>query len=93
MMYDLLIENARIVDGTGAPAFPGGLAVKDGRIVALGQVPAGEAAERIDAAGQVLAPGFVDPHTHFDAQIAWDGLLTPSAEHGVTTAVMGNCGV
>ncbi|MFP5463818.1 MAG: amidohydrolase family protein, partial [Gammaproteobacteria bacterium] len=92
-MYDLLIENARIVDGTGAPAYPGSLAVKDGRIVALGAVHNREAREIIDAAGQVLAPGFVDPHTHYDAQIAWDSLLTPSAEHGVTTAVMGNCGV
>ena len=92
-MYDLLIENARIVDGTGAPAYPGSLAVKDGRIVALGAVHGRDAREIIDAAGQVLAPGFVDPHTHFDAQIAWDSLLTPSAEHGVTTAVMGNCGV
>jgi N-acyl-D-aspartate/D-glutamate deacylase len=92
-MYDLLIENARIVDGTGAPAYTGRVAARDGRIVALGQVPAGEAAERIDARGQVVAPGFVDPHTHYDAQIAWDALLTPSAEHGVTTAVMGNCGV
>ena len=92
-MYDLLIENARIVDGTGAPAYAGSLAVKDGRIVALGAVHSREARERIDAAGQVLAPGFVDPHTHYDAQIAWDSVLTPSAEHGVTTAVMGNCGV
>ncbi|MDD3651984.1 amidohydrolase family protein [Immundisolibacter sp.] len=92
MMYDLLIENARIVDGTGAPAYPGGVAVKAGRIVALGAVM-GEAAQRIDANGEVVAPGFVDPHTHFDAQVVWDALLTPSAEHGVTTAVMGNCGV
>nr|ART36050.1 B40 [uncultured bacterium] len=92
-MYDLLIENARIVDGTGAPAYSGSLAVKDGRVVAMGSVHSREAREVINAAGQVLAPGFVDPHTHYDAQIAWDSLLTPSAEHGVTTVVMGNCGV
>ncbi|WP_372722544.1 amidohydrolase family protein [Immundisolibacter sp.] len=92
-MYDLLIENARIVDGTGAPAYSGSLAVKDGRIVAMGSIHSREARQTIDARGQVLAPGFVDPHTHYDAQIAWDALLTPSAEHGVTTVVMGNCGV
>jgi len=94
-MHDLIIEDARIIDGTGAPAFHGSLCVRDGAIVAIHrQARTGEAAaERIDAGGLVLAPGFVDPHTHYDAQIAWDPLLTCSPWHGVTTVVMGNCGV
>ena len=92
-MHDLVIDNARIVDGTGAPARPGGVAVSGGRITAVG-IDAGEAArERLDARGLVLAPGFIDPHTHYDAQVAWDPLLTCSSWHGITTVVMGNCGV
>ena len=92
-MHDLVIDNARIVDGTGAPARPGGVAVSQGRITAVG-VAAGKAArERLDARGLVLAPGFIDPHTHYDAQVAWDPLLTCSSWHGITTVVMGNCGV
>jgi N-acyl-D-amino-acid deacylase len=92
-MLDLLIRNARICDGTGVPSFVGDLGAKDGRIRYLGK-PSGQTAERVvDADGLVLAPGFVDPHTHYDAQIAWDPLLTSSPWHGVTTVVMGNCGV
>jgi N-acyl-D-aspartate/D-glutamate deacylase len=86
----LVIRNARIVDGTGAPAFDGDVAVEGGRIVAVGKVPAG-AAREIDGAGKVLAPGFIDIHTHYDPQVCWDRLCTPSLEHGVTTVVMGNC--
>ena len=92
MTYDLLITNGTIVDGTGAPRFKGDVAVQGGKIAALGKVQ-GSAAETIDAAGKIVAPGFVDPHTHYDAQITWDKLLSSSAEHGVTTVVMGNCGV
>jgi N-acyl-D-aspartate/D-glutamate deacylase len=94
-MHDLSIENARIVDGTGAPAFHGSLAASGGRITELSRTPRPGAAarERIDAEGLVLAPGFVDPHTHYDAQVAWDALLTCSPWHGVTSVVMGNCGV
>ena len=92
-MHDLLIEDARIVDGTGAPARRGSVAVTAGRITAVG-IEAGEAArERLNARGLVLAPGFIDPHTHYDAQVAWDPLLTCSSWHGITSVVMGNCGV
>ncbi|HEY7711183.1 MAG TPA: amidohydrolase family protein, partial [Candidatus Entotheonella sp.] len=92
-MFDLVIQNARICDGTGQPSFIGTLGVNDGLITQVGQ-ETGLAAERtIDAEGLVLAPGFIDPHTHYDAQIAWDNMLTSSPWHGVTTVIMGNCGV
>ncbi|HEY8516075.1 MAG TPA: amidohydrolase family protein [Candidatus Binatia bacterium] len=90
----VLIRNARIVDGTGAPAREGSIAVRDGKIVAVGEVPAGTlpaGTREIDARGQVVAPGFIDVHTHFDPQICWDRLATPCLEHGVTTILMGNC--
>ena len=94
-MDDLIITNARIVDGTGRAAFPGDIAVRDGRIVEVG--PPGSirrAATRVvDAEGCLVTPGFVDIHTHFDGQVCWDKLVTPSSWHGVTTVVMGNCGV
>jgi N-acyl-D-aspartate/D-glutamate deacylase len=92
-MLDLLIRNARICDGTGAPSFMGELGVQQGVIRSVGKAN-GQTAERvIDADGLVLAPGFVDPHTHYDAQIAWDPMVTCSPWHGVTTVIMGNCGV
>jgi N-acyl-D-amino-acid deacylase len=90
--YDLIIRNGTIVDGTGAPRFTGDVAVKDGLIAAVGTVH-GDAAEEIDAAGKVVAPGWVDIHTHYDGQATWDQEMAPSSWHGVTTAVMGNCGV
>lgn len=89
-MYDLIIKNGRIVDGTGLPAFMGDVAVKDGRISKIGKV-AGKAAQTLDVGGKVIAPGFIDPHTHFDAQLLWDGACKPALEHGVTTIVPGNC--
>jgi N-acyl-D-aspartate/D-glutamate deacylase len=92
-VHDLIIDNALIVDGTGTPAVPGSVAVSDGRITAVGLPPGAAARERLDAEGRVLAPGFIDPHTHYDAQLAWDPLVTPSSWHGVTTVVTGNCGV
>ena len=92
-MHDLVIDDARIVDGTGAPSRHGSIAVKDGRIVEVGG-PSGQAArERLNAGGRAVAPGFIDPHTHYDAQVAWDPLVTCSSWHGVTTVVTGNCGV
>ncbi len=93
--YDLLIRNGRIVDGSGAPGFNGDIAVKDGKIAAIsnGEALQGDATEVIDAAGKVIAPGWVDIHTHYDGQVTWDPYLSPSSWHGVTTVVMGNCGV
>lgn len=92
-MHDLVIDNALLCDGTGAPAFPGSLAVRDGRIAALGRLDGTSARQRIDADGRVLSPGFIDPHTHYDAQLAWDPMVTCSPLHGVTTVLFGNCGV
>ena len=91
-MYDLIIRNARIVDGTGAAAFAGDIAIVDGRIAAVGSVD-GSAADELDAGGHLVTPGFVDIHTHYDGQVCWDKQVTPSSWHGVTTVVMGNCGV
>jgi N-acyl-D-amino-acid deacylase len=92
-MLDLVIENARICDGTGRPSTMGTLGAAGGVITYMGAERGLAAKRRVDAGGLVLAPGFVDPHTHYDAQIAWDSLLTCSPWHGVTTVVMGNCGV
>ena len=92
MEYDLVIRNGRIVDGTGAAAFTGDVAVQGGRIAAVGRVT-GRGRREIDAAGKLVTPGWVDVHTHLDGQATWDPLLMPASNHGVTTVVMGNCGV
>lgn len=97
-MDDLIISNARIVDGTGKPEFIGDVIVNGGRITEVIKASDGSAAGRpakrtIDAAGLLVTPGFVDIHTHFDGQVCWDKQVTPSSWHGVTTVVMGNCGV
>jgi N-acyl-D-aspartate/D-glutamate deacylase len=91
-MYDLLIRNGRVVDGTGRPAFAGDVAVDGDRIAAVGQVR-GSAWRTLDAAGRLVTPGFVDAHTHLDAQLFWDPLASPCCWHGVTSVVVGNCGV
>jgi len=91
-MHDLLIKGGSIVDGSGAPAYTGDIAVKDGRIAATGKVT-GAATRTVNAEGLLVAPGWVDIHTHYDGQASWDPYMTPSSWHGVTTAIMGNCGV
>ena len=91
-MFDMVIRNGTIIDGTGAPARNGDVAVTDGRIVAVGVVE-GEARETIDAEGALVTPGFIDVHTHYDGQFLWDDRLDPSFSNGVTTAIGGNCGV
>jgi N-acyl-D-amino-acid deacylase len=90
-MHDLVIDNAMLIDGTGTPARSGALGIKDGRIAALGK-HVGPGRERLDAGGLALAPGIVDLHTHYDAQLTWDPFATPSVALGVTTVVIGNCG-
>jgi len=89
---DIVIRNGTVIDGTGAPGKRADVAVSNKRILEIGEYK-GKAAKTIDAEGLVVAPGFIDPHTHYDAQICWDGATTPSSWHGVTTVVMGNCGV
>jgi N-acyl-D-amino-acid deacylase len=90
--YDLVIRNGTIADGTGAALHQGDVAIKDGVIVAVGTA-SGTGAEEIDATGLLVTPGFVDIHTHYDAQVTWDTQFSPSTNHGVTTVLLGNCGV
>ena len=91
-MYDLVIRNANIVDGTGKAAFAGDLAINNGKIAAVGDVKA-KGNREIDAQGKLLTPGWVDVHSHMDGQATWDPLCSPAANHGITTLIMGNCGI
>jgi len=90
MAYDLLIKNGRVVDGSGMPAFSADVGIRNGKIVDIGKLK-GDAKRTIDAKGQIVAPGFIDSHTHFDAQVTWDPLCTYSCYHGATTVIFGNC--
>ncbi len=95
MQHELVIRGGTVVDGTGAPARTADIGIDGGQITEVGRIDAGRGGgtREIDADGLLVTPGFVDPHTHFDGQVTWDPLLTPSSWHGVTTAVLGNCGV
>ena len=91
-MHDLVIRGGQVIDGTGTPARRADIAIDNGIITEVGDVKA-SGREEIDAAGALVAPGFVDIHTHYDGQVIWDPDISPSSWHGVTTIVMGNCGV
>src|SRR5580765_5336953 len=90
MAYDLLIKNGLVVDGSGAPSYRADVAVKDGKIVEIGKL-SGPAGRTIDAQGLVVAPGFIDNHCHYDAQVTWDPLCSYSCDHGATSVIFGNC--
>jgi N-acyl-D-amino-acid deacylase len=90
MAYDLLIKNGRIVDGSGMPSFRGDVGVKDGKITEIGKL-SGPAKRTIDVDGRVVAPGFIDNHCHYDAQVTWDPLCSFSCDHGATSVIFGNC--
>ena len=92
MTFDLVVRGGELADGDGGPLRQADVAVQGGRIVAVGRV-AGRGQQEIDARGKLVTPGFVDIHTHYDGQATWDSRMQPSSWHGVTTAVMGNCGV
>src|SRR4026208_1076648 len=91
-MYDLILKGGRIYDGSAMPSYNGDVAVKDGKIVEMGRL-SGAAARLLNVDGLAVSPGFIDPHTHLDAQLFWDPLGTSSCFHGVTSVIVGNCGL
>ena len=92
MAHDVIIRNGTLIDGTGAPGIRADLAIDGERVAAIGKID-GTAPIEIDARGKFVTPGFVDIHTHLDAQLAWDPIASSSCYHGVTSVVLGNCGV
>ena len=91
-MYDMLLKNGTIIDGNGGAPYVADLAIADGKIAAIGS-NLGEAREMVDVTGKLVTPGFIDPHTHYDGQVTWDRDILPSSQHGVTTAIIGSCGI
>ena len=92
MQYDLIIQNGTVIDGSGLPRFRADVGIIDGKIASVGRIRGESAKETVDAEGHVVAPGFIDGHTHMDAQVSWDPLGTCSCWHGITSVIMGNCG-
>ena len=92
-MYDFLLRNGRVIDGSGAPVQPADVAIEDGRIVAMGDLSTARASDTIDATGRFVTPGFVDIHTHSDLTLVIEGRASSSLAQGVTTQITGNCGV
>ena len=92
MKHDILIRHGHIIDGSGNKRFAGDIGITGDRISAIGDLSADTAAEVIDATDLIVAPGFIDPHTHYDAQLYWDPMAAPSSWHGVTSVIGGNCG-
>ena len=90
--FDTLVKNGMIIDGTRAPRYRGDIGIKDGRIAEIGKLDAGDSANELDASGLIVAPGFIDLHTHYDAQVFWDPHCSISGWHGVTSVAIGNCG-
>src|SRR5215813_2745154 len=90
--YDLIIKDGMVVDGTRMPRFRADIGIRNGRIARIGRLHPSDAAKCVDAAGQIVAPGFFDLHTHYDAQLFWDPYCTLSSWHGITSVVIGNCG-
>ncbi|MET0805107.1 MAG: amidohydrolase family protein, partial [Acidimicrobiales bacterium] len=93
MAHDLIIRGGAVLDGTGSEAISADVAIDDDRITVVGDLAGAEATREIDATGLTVSPGFIDLHTHFDAQVGWDPFMTSSSWHGVTTAMIGNCGM